>query len=70
MANANINTHMKKYNITAVCPNETVAESFVEYWKHKGYECIKVQQSIYSNDGLQMGSWAVYRTTKKQTTNE
>ena len=58
---------MKKYNITAVCPNETVAESFVEYWKHKGYECIKAQQSIYSTDGLQMGSWAVYRTTKKQT---
>jgi len=58
---------MKKYNITAVCPNETVAESFVEYWKRKGYECHKMQQAQYCNDGLQMGSWSVYKSTKKTT---
>ena len=65
-----INPKDMKYKLTATCPNETVAESFVEYWKRKGYECLKVQRSIYSNDGLQMGSWSVYRTTKKQVTNE
>ena len=58
---------MKKYNIAAVCPNETVAESFVEFWTSKGYMAHKIQEAKYTNDGLFMGAWAVYRTTKKQT---
>jgi hypothetical protein len=56
-----------RYKLTATCPNESVAESFVEFWTRKGYMAHKIQEAKYTNGGLFMGAWSVYRTTKKQT---
>ena len=57
-----------RYTLTATCPNATTADSFVEYWKAKGYGCYKVERTTYTNDKMHMGAWSVYRTSKKQTT--
>ena len=53
---------MKEYKITAICPNETVADDFIRWWVNKGYECYKMQQAQYCNDGLRMGAWSVYKS--------
>jgi len=57
---------MKGYKITACCPNECVAQSFVEHWHSKGYEANAIERVMISDDGTRLGSWVVIRSTKPQ----
>jgi hypothetical protein len=52
----NLSNSEMKYKLSATCPNENVAESFVEFWTRKGYMAHKIQEATYSNDGLFLGS--------------
>tara|TARA_R100001129_G_scaffold147717_1_gene109214 strand:- start:1419 stop:1622 length:204 start_codon:yes stop_codon:yes gene_type:complete len=56
---------VQRYKLTACCPNETVAESFVEYWTRKGYTARAVEEWQFAKCGQVLGAWSVYRTTKK-----
>lgn len=56
---------LERYTLTACCPNQTVAESFVEYWTRKGYTARAVEELQIGKCGHVLGAWSVYRTTKK-----
>ena len=58
----------QRYKLTACCPNQTVAQSFVEYWTRKGYTACAVEEMHIAKCGQVLGAWSVYRTTKKAQT--
>ena len=61
---------MEGYKITAIAYNETIAESFIEYWTGKGYVCFAEPKNMHANDGEYMGSWVVYKSTRKKNVAE
>jgi len=53
------------YRIAATCPNETIAQSFVEFWNRKGYIAQTVERVMISDDGTRLGNWVVLKSTRK-----